>query len=111
MAHSPLTDRMIELHGKATRLRDEVSNRIKAYMPAGTEVVFKFVGSKEFVTGKVVGYKSWDRVIVRSEAPLLDEYVFDISPFDPATVYLLSVEKPPARHRLPSINKIKKESV
>lgn len=105
MAHSPLTDRMITLHQKAQRLRDEVQYRLKAYMPPGTYVVFRFVEAKDFVSGVVVGYKSWNRVIVRSSVPELDEFVFDIAPFDTSQVFLLSVEVPKVKHRLPSIKR------
>lgn len=107
MAHSPLTDRMIELHQKAVRIREEIGYRLKAYMPIGTSVTFRFVEAKDFVSGKVVGYKSWNRVIIRSSVPELDEFVFDIAPFDTAQVYLLSVEVPKVKHRLPSITKRK----
>lgn len=105
MAQFILSDRLVNLHSKICRLQDEVQNRVKAYMPAGTTVVFRFVEAKDFVSGVVVGYKSWNRVIVRSSVPELDEFVFDIAPFDTSQVFLLSVEVPKVKHRLPSIKR------
>ena len=102
MADSLLTDRMASLYLRATRLQEEVGHRIKAYMPVGTLVTFKFTAHSQVYKGEVAAYTGWDKVLIKLKEPEMPGVMMPIAPFDIGAVTLQDVIPSTIRTRKPT---------